>query len=223
MMVRRAITLIAGFSAAFAVAGAAFAAGPGEGITTLPVGSPGVTPSGSTAAASQNLLATISNESFTAATFSGLVTENVYQNTSNGDLTFTYQFTNNSGSPDGIARMSVSNYSPMYTTDVSQLANGGTVSSDSADRLIASGGNVVGWDFFKGVGQGAQSYLLIITTDAKAYGNGQIAFQDGSNVTVRGLAPTVPEPGTIAAFVVTGLGIFLLAATSRKRQLRYPV
>lgn len=221
MMIIRAITVASSFAAILAVAGAAYAAGPGEGVTALPVGSTGVVPSTSVNAASQTLLASMSNESFSAATFSGLVTEDVYQNASNGDLTFTYQFTNNSGSPDGISRMSVSNYSPKYTTDVSQLVNGGTASSDSADRLNASGGNVVGFNFASGVAQGSQSYLLVVTTDATAYGNGQIAFQDGSNVTVKGFAPTVPEPGTIAAFAVTGLGILLLAVTSRKKQIRY--
>lgn len=116
--------------------------------------------------------------------------------------------------------MSVSNYSPVYTTDVGQLANGGTVAADTADRKNSSGGRVIGFNFNNGVGAGQTSYLLVVTTDATKYGAGRIAFQDGSNVTIAGLAP-VPEPGTIAAFAVTGLGILLLAATARKKQSDY--
>jgi PEP-CTERM motif len=154
-------------------------------------------------------IATLSTP-FVAPTFSGTLVTTVWSgDTSNpfGGLTFTYQLSNNSISPDPMDRFTLSSYAG-YSTDVSYFGAG--IVPNSVVRNPA--GNQISYNFtgpFEGtLIQGASSALLIIQTDAAGYQDSVAGIINSSSVNAATFAPvTIPEPATAALFLVGALAL----------------
>jgi hypothetical protein len=141
----------------------------------------------------------------TAPTFTGTLTTTVIEgDTSNpyGGLTFTYLLTNAAGSPDDLARLTVSSFAG-YFVDASYQSGGGT-----APALVtrAAVGDVVGFDF-NGLGAGmispgGSSALLVLQTNSSTWTPTIAAVIDSSVATTASFAPApgggVPEPATLS-------------------------
>jgi hypothetical protein len=222
MNIRKAISVMAGVAGVMLVAGAASAAGPGVGTVSLPINT-AITPipGASVSAASQTLLASTS-QSVNASTglWTGELYSAVYQNTSTGFLTFVYQAYDGPTSPvlptGDILRLSTINFNG-YTTAIGQSSTNllgaatPTIAATEADR---DAGPTIGFNFL--ATPGTETDLLFITTNAKSYSTGQSFLQDGGQAQYATFEPT-PEPSTIAAFAVMGLGVLGLIVRARRR------
>lgn len=149
-----------------------------------------------------------------APTFSGIARSAVFQDTATGFLSFLYQFTNDSLSPESIGRITGSAFNG-FTTDVFQSATAGfgffetgTRAANTADRGMS--GDVVGFNFGVGdrVQPGESSFVLQVRTNTTSYTTGFMGIIDGSAATAVAFAPTapIPEPQTYA-MMLAGLGL----------------
>lgn len=149
-----------------------------------------------------------------APTFSGIARSAVFQDTATGFLSFLYQFTNGSLSPENIGRITGSAFNG-YTTDVFQSASAGfgffetgTQGASTADRGLS--GDVLGFNFAVGnrLTPGETSFVLQVRTNASNYTTGFMGVIDGSAGAAMAFAPTapIPEPQTYA-MMLAGLGL----------------
>lgn len=216
MKIQKAIALALGIAAFAGLSGAAMASSPGQGIT--PIGPP---PGPAIPAPQVLVVSTSTPYSITGSTtgIAGTVEESVYQNTHTGDLTFTYQFTSASTNANGdeVLQLATSSYKGFLVgtaqSPLGPLGVGSMISTSTSE----SPGGAIDWNFLPGGDY--TSYLLIVTTNATRLKSGVVTLQDGGSTgAISGFyAPAVPEPGTVAAFVITGLGILLMVATSRRK------
>ena len=156
---------------------------------------------------------------FVAPTFSGtLVSKVISGDASNpfagvGGLTFTYELSNNSISPDPIDRFTLSSYLG-FSVDAS-YPSGGLVGSIVPTSVTRNGsGNQISFNYtgpFEGtLLPGASSVLLVLQTSATSFQNSFAAIINSSSVNVATFAPlAVPEPG-IAALLVLGAASLVL-------------
>jgi len=157
----------------------------------------------------------------TSATFSGTVRYAIYRETGGG-IDFLYQVVN--AGPDDINRITSSSYSG-FTVDASAMsgtnantATGTSVFDTAATEKAATTGSrtgpnpgndaTVGFDLAQ-VNQGEASVVLVIRTNAQAFGAGLLGLSDGSTTTIAGFAPT-PEPASMVLLggCFAGLGGF---------------
>jgi hypothetical protein len=215
--IRKSVALISVIGAISALASAAYAGGPGVGVTPLPaggsptpVGAPLPVLGGQTQVATETTTFTGLN-SHSVTEYTGSLTQTVWKNVSNGFLTFTYQFSEAAGSATSIENMAASDFTG-WLVGVGQSASGGTKAATTAQGpLSAVTFNFIG--SFKGV----TSYLLIISTNAIGYDNlGNVSFNDSGTANVPAYEP-VPEPVTLAAFAIMGLGIMLVMLRTRRK------
>lgn len=154
---------------------------------------------------------------FVAPTFSGtLVSKVISGDTSNpflGGLTFTYELSNNSFSPDPIDRFTLSSYLG-FSVDASYPSGSvaGSIVPTSVTRNVT--GNQISFNFtgpFEGtLVQGSSSVLLVLQTSATSFQNSLAAIINSSSVNVPTFAPlTVPEPG-VATLVMLGAAALIL-------------
>jgi hypothetical protein len=184
-----------------------------------------------TSAAPGNLLAFMDvpfSFSTTAGTTSGNLRSAVYRNPS-GTIDFYYQVFNNMGSVTALSRESDTSFSGFTTwvafrTDASALTGTGFTTPTAgiipvtADR--DSSATTVGFNFVPTppgtkVPPGTTTAVLIISTDATSYTQGNAEVIDGGTVTVAAFQPSsgVPEPATLA---LIGGGLLALAAIRRR-------
>lgn len=196
-----------------AFAGSASAAALPSGTVLVP--SPGeADPTGGAVIASQSV-------PFSAAgAFSGVLTSKVISgDPSNalGGLTFTYQITNDGVSgPNSIGRLSVPDFTG-WTVDGSYQSTSVGVVPGSIDRQPS--GEVVGFNFLPTpadpltafLAPGTGSRLLVLQTNAAAYGDVLASVIDGGVTQAKSYGPAVPEPSTLvlAACGALGLGLAL--------------
>lgn len=156
--------------------------------------------------------------------FSGTVDEIVARDSVTGFLDFIFQVHNNLVSTDAIGRVTTNNFDS-FTTDVGYsstvfitIMGAGTRVPSTVDRLTT---DVVGFNFadvlLGGIKPGQTSDLLVIKTNASAFGPGKVNFLDGDIAQTNVFAPTaVPEPTSL---LLLGSGFFV-AALWRKRMFR---
>jgi hypothetical protein len=222
MNIRKAISVMTGAAGIALLATGAFAATTGEGNVSLTSGSVSVPVGTSVTPAAQTLLASETvpfngTNGLSQVVFSGNLYAAVYQNTTTKFLTFVYQFENSSGSPDSILRLTSSSFTG-FTTAVGQSTLdllGGTGAVNAASTADRNTPDVVGFNFLDN--PGTESDLFYVTTNATSYTPGSVSLIDGGVASLVAYAPAVPEPSTIAAFMVMGLGILALAVRARRR------
>jgi hypothetical protein len=159
--------------------------------------------------------------------YSGVARTAVYD-TGTG-LDFYYQFTNNTGSLNGVERFSAFNFSSLGASQVSVFQTGvgfgiftnGTEKSDYADRTNLG---VIAFNFVPGtaskINPGTTSFIEIIRTNATSYTAGNFGLLDGIADNAAGFAPTspVPEPESYA-MMLAGLGLIGFFANRRKSNI----
>jgi hypothetical protein len=155
---------------------------------------------------------------FSTATYSGNITENVYSGTTDGTVTgmlFEYTFSNNTGS-ETIAYMSVGGYAG-FATDIYATGPGDppfnlTRSSSGGTLDIYFVGNAEG-----GVPGGQSSDTIWIQTNAPYYTSNNTTLDDSTATNIpTTLGPTaIPEPATMVMFGIGALGLVGL----RKRKV----
>jgi len=156
-----------------------------------------------------------SSLSFVAPTFSGtLISKVISGDLSNpfaGGLTFTYELSNNSISPDPIDRFTLSSYLG-FSVDAS-YPSGALVGSIVPTSVTRNGtGNQISFNYtgpFEGtLLPGSASVLLVLQTSATGYQNSTAAIINSSSVNVATFAPlAVPEPGTAALLLLGALAL----------------
>ena len=154
---------------------------------------------------------------FVAPTFSGtLVSKVISGDLSNpfaGGLTFTYELSNNSISPDPIDRFTLSSYLG-FLVDAS-YASGALLSPVVPSNVTRNAsGNQISFNFtgpFEGtLVPGASSPLLVLQTSATTYQNSFAAIINSSSVNVATFAPlAVPEPAAGALLLLGALSLFV--------------
>ena len=154
---------------------------------------------------------------FVAPTFSGtLVSKVISGDLSNpfaGGLTFTYELSNNSISPDPIDRFTLSSYLG-FLVDAS-YASGALLSPVVPSNVTRNAsGNQISFNFtgpFEGtLVPGASSPLLVLQTSATTYQNSFAAIINSSSVNVATFAPlAVPEPAAGALLLLGSLSLFV--------------
>jgi hypothetical protein len=152
---------------------------------------------------------------FVSATFSGTLVSKVWSgdvsNPFAGGLTFTYQLSNNSFSPDPIDRFTLSSYLG-FSTDAS-YQSGSIVSSVVPTSVVRNPtGNQISFNFtgpFEGtLLPGSSSPILVIQTSATSYQNSLAAIINSSSVNVATFAPVaVPEPAAAALLILGALSM----------------
>ena len=162
-----------------------------------------------------SLVATTGVQPYAAPTFSGILIEEVRQEsiTANplGGLTFIFQVTSNPGSLTDIERLTSLNFAG-YTVDATYFSTGIQQAPDNFTR--SSGGLVVAANF--GVGTSALnasdlSTWMVFRTDAPAYASSINSVIDGGTASLSGFAP-VPEPAGLGL-----LGVGAIALLRRRR------
>lgn len=160
------------------------------------------------------------------STNSGTITSAVFME-AGGTLDFYYQVANDSTSSDALERetdVSFAATSPLavaFSIDPSNLAGvfvTGTEAPVTAD--LSADGSVVGFNFQPpqdgGVQPGTVSDVLVISTTATTYTQGNASVIDGGTDTVLSYQPgSVPEPMSLFLF---GGGLLALGGFSRLRK-----
>jgi len=196
-----AVTVVAFLLAIQVKALTVYTLSPGTSVAALPSSYP----------VGGTLVATTSSP-FSAGVISGTLVSsaflfdasNPYGAGTNGGLTFTYQLSISSSSPDGSSEMTVSSFSS-FLTDVSYNTVGSDVNPSNFSR--SSGGDTVRFIFLnQPVGDGQTSALLVVQTDALGFQATMAGIIDALTVNVASLAPiAVPEPAS-SALILLGLG-----------------
>jgi hypothetical protein len=161
---------------------------------------------------------------FSAPTFSGTLTESVWQESPSanplGGLTFTYRLSTNTGAGfTSIERVTGFNFSG-FSTDATYLLTTGSDQAPSGFTRNGSG-SVVGFDFDPpavSFDPGESTAMVVIRTNAVGYTAGSINIIDGSSTSVPGFAP-IPEPAAIGLLAL-GAGALLLRRRRRCRGLK---
>jgi len=154
---------------------------------------------------------------FVAPTFSGTLISKIWSgDTSNpfsGGLTFTYELSNDSVSPDPIDRFTLSSYLG-FGVDASYSP--GALLSPIIPTSVTRNptGNQISFNFtgpFEGtLLPGASSALLVLQTSATSYQNSTAAIINSSSVNVATFAPlAVPEPAAAALVLLGALALGL--------------
>jgi hypothetical protein len=195
---------------AFAVAGF---------LTTSPLRAAVLFPGATIAAASSSfsiggsLLGSVTTP-FSVGTLSGTLISDVYSASSSnpfGGLTFTYSLSVNPSSADSSSELTVGSFRG-FATDVSYQLSDSQVAPAFFSR------NGLG-DTFRStwlpntINPGQMGALVVVQTDATAFGATTAGIIDSMTVNVASLAP-VPEPG-MASVLLVGAGTLL--ALRRKR------
>ena len=186
-----------------------------------------VVPGDATGQPAGTLLASLTETwsfSTTAGTTSGTFITAVFRNSS-GTLDFYYQVSNGPSSSTSLARESNTSFSGFQTsvgfrTDGSSVPGGlfadGTVIPNTADRNTS--GAVVGFNFnipvTNEIAPGQTSFVLVISTNATNFTQGNSEMLDGGSVTVNAFQPAVPEPSSLLLF---GSGLVTLAGVLRRK------
>ncbi|HEX5220182.1 MAG TPA: PEP-CTERM sorting domain-containing protein [Verrucomicrobiae bacterium] len=154
---------------------------------------------------------------FVAPTFSGtLVSKVISGDTSNpfaGGLTFTYELSNESFSPDPIDRFTLSSYLG-FSVDAS-YPSGSLVGSIVPTSVTRNGsGNQISFNYtgpFEGtLIPGSASVLLVLQTSATSFQDSFAAIINSSSVNVATFAPlAVPEPATGALLILGALSLIV--------------
>lgn len=225
MIIRRVLPLIGALLATVALT-------TGASATLLPPNSTGPPDVAEFFGPGNLLLADTGLQALTAdtGTFTGFGREAVYRNLAGG-LNFYYQFSNNLGSIDDIARMTATNFTG-FITDVGTLdplvfaattgvlsgvdpfSYAGTVLPLSVDRSGGPGGDrTIGFTFLPGVKPGQTSQVLYISTNATTFSGQKLAlhFIDGGNAAMDGYSPvpggpSIPEPAFYQMAGLCGFG-----------------
>jgi hypothetical protein len=162
----------------------------------------------------------------TAGTNSGTITSAVFMETG-GTLDFYYQVWNSSASATALQRETDVNFGPTsvslaYSIDSSNLDGvfvDGTVAPVSGD--LNATGTVVGFSFFPpiipGIAPGTTTNVLVVSTTATTYGNGNANVIDGGVDTVAAYQPGSPVPEPMSMFLFGG-GLLALGGFSRLRK-----
>ena len=154
---------------------------------------------------------------FVAPTFSGTLISKVWSGAASpfpgGGLTFTYELSNNSFSPDPIDRFTLSSYLG-FSVDAS-YQSGAVVSPVVPSSVVRNpSGNQISFNFtgpFEGtLVPGSSSPILVLQTSATSYQNSFAAIINSSSVNVATFAPVaVPEPAAGALLVLGALSMFV--------------
>jgi len=192
--------------------------------TDLPPGS--VVPTSNEVLSGGTLIASASTPVSFAGSFNATLVTGVYREAS-GNLTFLYQVTNSSGSPDPLHRVTATDFTG-YTTDAGYSSSGVggpfTTAITSGNPLNAdrSGGpasdRVVGFSnfgsSFGGINPGQTSPILVIRTNAHTFAPGTANVIDGGVASGPAFRPT-PEPAS--AVILGGCVAGLMGAVGLRR------
>jgi hypothetical protein len=183
---------------------------------------PGLVPPGTASGTELASLSDPGSFTTTAGTTSFTLDTAVFRNPS-GTLDFYYQVANDSNSATSLARLTATNFSTFATytgyrtdgaTTLGAPFSNGTVPPVSADRNAS--GTVVGFDFqppdSAKVAPGQTSEVLVISTDATNFGNGNVSVIDGGAATLPAFQP-IPEPSIT---VLIALASILLLISYRR-------
>jgi len=154
---------------------------------------------------------------------SGNFREIVVVDSISGFLDFVYEFEVTSPTAAGVInRMSTGNYAG-FTTDVGacpgcpdvvalNAPQDGNATPNTVDR--SGDGSAIGFNFSGGVaGPNADTFALIIATDASAFSNRATQLIDNGTANLVGYAPA-PELGTLTLF---GSGLIAMAGLVRRK------
>jgi hypothetical protein len=180
-------------------------------------------PSGGTVLVAQ------SSSTFTALSgvFSGTLTTQVLSgdttNPFSGGLTFTYLLSNDSTSVNSLNRVTLDNFSSLYSVDANYQSSSTGVIPTSFER--DSLGDVIGVNFLSSVGPGVippggHSRLLVLQTNATNYQSSSASIIDGSSATASTFVPSptsVPEPSAILIGLLGTVGLGWVMVRRRRR------
>jgi hypothetical protein len=169
------------------------------------------------------LIAQLNNISFSATTFTGALTSQVFQNDPTnpfglGALTFSFQIADTSVFPvvpGEIDRFTDISFAG-FQTDVQYVPGTGNVDPAYFDRSVGVG-DTVGVAFapaplgFGALLPGQTTDVLIVYTNAQSFAETTAALLDGGRSEVRSFAPTpVPEPTALVLSCLATLGMAAL-------------
>ncbi|HJU05065.1 MAG TPA: hypothetical protein VJ692_07905, partial [Nitrospiraceae bacterium] len=132
--------------------------------------------------------------------FTGTLATAVILESASQTLNFVYSVVNNSTSPDGIARMSVTNFAGV-TTDIGWVSESpGDIGPGSVTRQPT--GATISFNFDNFLRPGQETGLLFVKTNATDFHRGSVSLINGGVANISAFAPlassvaTVPEPAT---------------------------